>query len=209
VQGLFLLLLWGGWLLAQGKNEECLLVKLRRAPNLTADNALHLSWEEKRLKLSLPDSWEDTFAQADDDEEKEDPAISQCFIPQIKLITLRYTFVVSLACGNFITYQNKAPFAPSDTRVQNPFSFSEDFRYFLEKVIEKHLKITPRRLYAEYALSYVPPPPNISYEELDFLIGQSQIVLDTEDEEEDDDTPPPTENPSDWMGDDDDEKEED
>lgn len=180
---------------AQAK-AECIVVKLRRAPGLTADNALHPSWEEKRAKIRLPsEDWEETFIEEDDEN---DQPISQCFLPQIKLITQRYTFVISLACENFITYQNKAPFVSSNIQTANPFGFSEEFRYFIEKAVEKHLKIPPKRLYAEYALAYVPPPPEISYDDLDFLINQSQEIpeLDSEDEEE---NLAPEETPKDWI----------
>ncbi len=191
--------------MAQSRSDEVIVVKLKRAPGLTADNALHPSWEEKRIKIRIKNTdWEDTFA--DDTKDEEDPPISQCFLPQIKLITDRYTFVVSLGCGNIITFQNKVPFTPSPTRVQNPFDFSDDFRYFIEKLIEKHLKIPPKRLYAEYSLTYTPPPPDISYDELDFLIGQSQIVVEEEDEPEDE-PPAPTDSPADWMAPTDEEEE--
>ena len=194
----YTLLLIGIALLAQSRSEEIILVKLKRAPGLTADNVLHPSWEEKRIKLRFKDiDWDDTFT--DDTREEEDPPISQCFLPQVKLITDRYTFIVSLGCGNIITFQNKAPFTPSPNRVQNPFDFSDEFRYFIEKIVEKHLKIPPKRFYAEYALSYTPPAPDISYEELDFLVGQSQIVVEEDDDNPEDEPPSPTESPADWM----------
>ena len=204
----YLALLGGVFLLAQGKGkgEDIILVKLKHAPGLTSDNALDPSWEEKRVKIQLPDAdWENAFNDLD---KEEDIPISQCFLPQVKLITERYTFIISLGCGNLITFQNKAPFTPSNTRVQNLFDFSDEFRYFIEKLIEKYLKIPPRRLYAEYALAYTPPPPEISYEELDFLIGQSQIAVDVDDEPEDD-MPSPTESPADWIIPDDDDSGED
>ncbi len=180
---------------AQAK-AECIVVKLRRAAALTADNALHPSWEEKRAKIRLPvEDWEETFV---DEEDEADKSISQCFIPQIKIITERYTFVISLACENFVTYQNKAPFVPSEVRTLNPFGFSDEFRYFIEKAVEKHLKIPPKRLYAEYALAYVPPQPEISYDDLDFLVNQSQEILENQEEEEED-VLAPEESPKDWM----------
>jgi len=204
---IFLLALLGGVvLLAQGKGkgEEIILVKLKRAPGLTSDNATDPTWEEKRVKVHLANAdWENAFD--DPGKEEDDTPISQCFTPQIKLITERYTFVISLGCGNLITFQNKAPFTPSNTRIQNVFDFSDEFRYFIEKLTEKHLKIPPRRLYSEYAIAFAPPPPDISYEELDFLIGQSRIVVE-EDDEPDDDLPTPTESPADWMAPDEDEE---
>jgi hypothetical protein len=203
VRVFYLAALSGAVLLAQSRGEEVFLVKLKRAPGLTTDNVLDPSWEEKRVKVRLPNSdWEEEFENPTHDEE--DTPISQCFVPQIKLITQRYTFVISLGCGNLITFQNKAPFTPAPNRIQNPFEFSDELRYFIEKITEKHLKIPPRRLYAEYALSYTPPPPDISYEDLDFLIGQSQIVIE-EDDEPDDDIPSPSESPADWLAPDEDE----
>ncbi len=199
----YLFVLAGFALQAQGRPDEVIMVKLKRASGITADNALHPSWEEKRIKVRFKNAdWEDAFT--DDTKEEEDPPISQCFLPQIKLITDRYTFIVSLGCGNLITFQNKAPFTPSPNRVQNPFDFTDEFRYFIEKTIERHLKIPPKRFYAEYMLTYTPPSPEISYEELDFLVGQSQIVID-EDEDPEDESPPPTDSPADWMSPDDEE----
>jgi len=190
--GLLLGALSGSW----AQKAQCILVKLKRSPELTADNALHPSWEEKSIKIKLPsEDWEEAFL---DTEEEKDRPISECFIPQIKLITERYTYIISLACGNLIAFQNSAPYQPSNRRVQSPITFTEELRYFLEKSIEKHLKIPPRRLYAEYSLAYVPPVQGaINYEELDMLVNQSQPI-----EEEDDEDPQPDEpqeHPSDWI----------
>ncbi len=178
------------------QKAECILVKLKRAADLTSDNALHPSWEEKRAKIKLPSAdWEETFVDEGDDK---DPPISECFIPQIKLITERYTYVVSLACNNLIAFQNSAPYQPSPRRVQSPITFTDELRYFLEKASEKHLKIPARRLYTEYALSYVPiAKGSIQYEDLDVLLNQSQLIEEEEESEEELDDP--QESPSDWM----------
>ncbi|MCX7606499.1 MAG: hypothetical protein N2170_04435 [Bacteroidia bacterium] len=183
------------WLFSQ--KAQCILVKLKRAADLTSDNALHPSWEEKRVSLKLTDpDWEETFLEFD---EERDKSIADCFIPQFKLITERYTYVISLACQNLIAFQNAAPYQPSPRRVQSPISFTEDLRYFIEKVAEKHMKIPPKRLYAEYSLAYVPPThESIKYEDLDLLINQASPI-----DEEEDDTPEepeePKESPADWL----------
>lgn len=188
---------------AWSQKAECILVKLKRSSELTSDNALHPSWEEKRVKIRLPSAdWEETFV---DDGTDRDPPISECFIPQIKLITERYTYIISLACNNLVAFQNTAPYQPSPRRVQSPISFTDELRYFLEKASEKHLKIPPKRLYTEYSLAYVPLTRGaIQYEDLDVLLGQSQVI---EEEEEDPDEPEEVqESPSDWMSEDEDEE---
>lgn len=184
--------------LAFPQKNQCILVKLKRAPDLTSDNALHPSWEEKKvtLKLASPD-WEETFM-GEIDEEK-DKSISECFIPQFKLITERYTYVISLACENLIAFQNSAPYQPSPRRAQSPLFFSDELRYFIERAAEKHMKIPPRRLYAEYSLAYVPLTQGaVNYEDLDFLVNQSQPI----DEEEDvspDEPEDPKDSPAEWL----------
>ncbi|MCX8111885.1 MAG: hypothetical protein N3E49_01610 [Bacteroidia bacterium] len=180
------------------QKAQCILVKLKHASDLTADNALHPSWEEKSVRLKLPDNLEESFIDAED--EATDRSIAECFTPQLKLITERYTYIISLACQNLIAYQNTSPYKPSPRRVQSPISFTEDFRYFLEKSIEKYMKVPPRRLYAEYSLAYIPPTQGvIKYEELDFLLNQSQL-MEEEDDDEDPEPDLPSESPSDWMG---------
>ncbi len=182
---------------ALAQKAQCILVKLKRSPDLTSDNVLHPSWEEKRVTIRLPsDDWEETFI--DEPDEEKDRSIAECFVPQFKLITERYTYVISLGCENLIAFQNAGPYQPSPRRVQSPITFTEDLRYFIEKAAEKHLKIPPKRLYTEYALAYVPPTQgNIQYDELDFLLNQSQVVEPVDDEP--DEPEEPQEQPSDWI----------
>lgn len=183
-----------------GQQPQCLLVKLKRSPDLTADNSLHPSWEEKSVRLRLTDEIEDVFIAVQ--EEAVDKPISECFIPQLKLITERYTYIISLACENLIAFQNEKPYKPSSRQVQSPITFTEDFQYFLEKAVEKYMKIPPKKLYAEYSTSYIPPIQNaVKYEDLDLLLNQLQVV--EEDEEEEPDPEVPSESPADWMSEDD------
>ncbi|MCS7189227.1 MAG: hypothetical protein RMJ66_05530, partial [Bacteroidia bacterium] len=179
--GIYLGCLFFSPLLAQ--KSQCILVKLKRAADLTSDNALHPSWEEKRIVLKLPNSeWEESFLEVD---EERDRPIAECFLPQFKLITERYTYVISLACENLIAFQNSAAYQPSSQRIQSALVFSEDLRYFIEKAAEKYMKIPPKRLYAEYSLAYVPPVQNaISYEELEFLLSHSQLIEEEDEEPE-------------------------
>lgn len=182
---------------ALAQKAQCILVKLKRSPEITSDNVLHPSWEEKRVTIHLPsDDWEETFL--DELDEEKDRSIAECFIPQLKLITERYTYVISLGCENLIAFQNSAPYQSSPRRVQSPITFTEELRYFIEKAAEKYLKLPPKRLYAEYALAYVPPTQgSINYDELDFLLNQSQTVESID--EEPDEPEEPQEQPSDWI----------
>ncbi|MCS7297072.1 MAG: hypothetical protein RMK19_02900 [Bacteroidia bacterium] len=169
--------------LAWGQNAQCIFIKLKRSPELTSDNALHSSWEEKSIRLKLSQSWEDIFFAVDD--EQSDQSIAECFIPQFKVISERYTYIISIACQNLLAFQNEAPYKPSSVRVQSPISFTEDMRYFVEEMAKRHFKIPPRRLYAEYAQTYVPPIQDaIKYEELEILLNQAQLI---DEEEETDD----------------------
>ncbi|MCS6896087.1 MAG: hypothetical protein NZZ60_08105 [Bacteroidia bacterium] len=181
------------------QKSQILIAKLRPAPDITADNALHPSWEEKVIRLKITSEWEDEFISADD--EDTDRSIAECFVPQIKIITERFTYVISLGCQNLIAYQNSAPFKPSPQRIQSPISFTDELQYFIEKVVEKHMKIPPKRLYADYSLNYVPSVQGVvKYEDIDLLLNQSQVI----DEEDDDDEPDePTESPKDWMSEED------
>lgn len=187
-------MVWG-W----AQKNQCILIKLKRAPDLTSDNALHPSFEEKSIRLKLAAAWEDTFIDLED--EDTDRSIAECFIPQFKLITERYTYIISLACQNLIAYQNTAPYKSSSRRVQSPISFTDELRYFIEKTAEKHMKIPPRRLYAEYSVAYVPlAQGSVKYEDLDVLLNQVQ-VLDELGDDEDPEPEEPNESPADWMGD--------
>lgn len=184
---------------AWAQKSECILVKLKRAPDLTADNALHASWEEKKLRLKVPPDWEESFVTVDDDDN--DRPISECFIPQFKLITEKYTYIISLACQNLITYRNAVPYKPSPQRVQNPIGFTEELRYFIERTAEKHMKIPARRLYAEYSLAYVPLAQGaIKYEDLEVLLNQIQPE-ELSDDDDDSEPEEPSESPADWMDD--------
>ncbi len=187
----------GGVIPALAQKAQCILVKLKRSPEITSDNVLHPSWEEKRVTIRLPsDDWEETFLDEADDEK--DKSIAECFVPQFKLITEKYTYVISLGCENLIAFQNSAPYQSSTRRVQSPITFTEELRYFVEKAAEKHLKIPPKRLYTEYALAYVPPTQSaINYDELDFLLNQSQTVEPIDDDP--DEPEEPQENPADWI----------
>lgn len=183
-----------------GQKSQYILVKLKKAPDITVDNALLPSWEERSVRLRINEELEDAFV--DIEEEETDRSIAECFIPQFKLITERYTYIISLACQNLVAFQNSAPFKPSDRRVQSPISFTEDLRYFIEKSVEKHFKLPARRLYAEYSLAYVPPTHgSIRYDDLDILVNQAQVL----EEEDDTDIEPdePSESAADWMSEDD------
>ncbi|MCS6789526.1 MAG: hypothetical protein NZ580_00890 [Bacteroidia bacterium] len=197
----FLLSLLGVGLLTAQKSE-LILVKLRPSPDLNADNALHPSFEEKRvtLKFKSPD-WDDPLEEEDD---TDNPPISECFVPQLKLITENFTYVISLGCGNLIAYQNSKPFTTSDRRVQSPLEFTDEMRYFLEKACEKYMKILPKRLYVEYKLSYVPSVSDaVKYEDLDLLLSSAQVLDDDKDDDEQIEIPP--DRPSDFMASDDEE----
>ncbi|MEN3041685.1 MAG: hypothetical protein ABDH66_09140 [Bacteroidia bacterium] len=188
----YVVLLWA-------QKSQCIISKLKAAPDITADNAIHPSWEEKTVRLKINEDWEDEFISMED--EDTDRSIAECFIPQIKIITERHTYIVSLACQNLIAYQNSAPFKPSSQRIQSPISFTDELRYFVEKVVEKHMKIPSKRLYADYSLAYVPSVQGaIKYEDIDILLNQAQVVDEDEEEDEPDE---PTESPKDWMSEED------
>lgn len=193
--GIWVLLSWG-W----AQKSQCILIKLKRAPDLTSDNALHHSFEEKSVRLKLSTPWEDIFIGLED--EDSDRSIAECFVPQFKLITERYTYIISLACQNLIAYQNTAPYKPSSRRVQSPISFTDELQYFIEKAAEKYMKIPPRRLYAEYSVSYVPVAQGaVKYEDLDILLNQAQVLDELGDDEAPEPEEPTEESPTDWMSD--------
>lgn len=194
-----------GVALLTAQKSELILIKLKPSPELNADNALDPSFEEKRVKLKFrsPD-WDDPL----EDEDTDNPPISECFVPQLKVITENFTYVISLGCGNLIAYQNIKPFTPSEQRIQSPLGFTDEMRYFLEKACEKYMKIPPKRLYVEYKLAYVPLVSDaVKYEDLDLVLNSAQLIDDDKDDEEDQIEIPP-DKPSDFIASEDEEEEE-
>lgn len=194
-----------GVALLTAQKSELILIKLKPSPDINADNALDPSFEEKRVKLKFksPD-WDDPL----EDEDTDDPPISECFVPQLKLITENFTYIISLGCGNLIAYQNSKPFTPSERRVQGLLEFTDEMRYFLEKACEKYMKIPPKRLYVEYKLAYVPSVSDaVKYEDLDLLLSSAQ-VLDDDKDDDDEQVDIPPDRLSDFIASDEEEEEE-
>lgn len=154
---------------------KVILVDLRVDSPDHAGQCYTSRYDKKRVELNL--EWDDPLVTLEDYSFEEEPLESPgCFMPEIKLIMYRETYVFSLYCTSIMRYKNSKPYTPSSTRLRNEFEMTESM---LETLIEARKKYFGLGLDSKLAEQFYKRDP-LEDEDVDdsFLL---------EDEEDDDD----------------------
>lgn len=61
-----------------------------------------------------------------------------CFVPDLKLVYRKYTYVFSLYCSKAIKYQNVSPYKASPQRVRNDLILTESVLAYLKRLKAEH-----------------------------------------------------------------------
>lgn len=94
-------------------------------------------FDKKRVKIDF--AFEDTINYLSDFIYEEEPLYGpECFVPEMKLIFQRYTYVVSLYCTTAIKYKNSAPYTTSSVRIKNDLIFTQSVYQYLNKLKTVH-----------------------------------------------------------------------
>jgi hypothetical protein len=95
------------------------------------------SFDKKRVKIDF--AFEDTINYLTDFIYEEEPMYGpDCFVPEMKLIFQRYTYVVSLYCTAAIKYKNSAPYTTSSVRIKNDLIFTPSVYQYLNRLKVVH-----------------------------------------------------------------------
>lgn len=126
-------------LIAQLASQPVWVVQFDPALNLSVSEALTERFERKRTKFLIKS--EDTLNLLDKFIEIEDPILEiDCFIPNLKIIYLRYTYIISTHCGKILKYKNQAPFKPSSVPLATDFLLTISSLQYFERFQEKLFK---------------------------------------------------------------------
>lgn len=111
-------------------------------------------------KVEIPLGEDDPLAVITDysleEDELEGP---NCFMPEIKLIYERYTYIVSLYCTSVKKYKNSAPYVPSSTPATNDLQMTETVLSVLENLRKKYFGVTTNSKYANAFVKKEPFSP--------------------------------------------------
>ena len=96
-----------------------------------------------RKQVEVPLSEEDPIYMLEDYTMVEDPLEGpDCFMPEMKFIFNRYTYVFSLYCTAVQKYTNSAPYTPSSKRVQSDIEVTESVLRYLQTARKKYFGVS-------------------------------------------------------------------
>lgn len=64
-----------------------------------------------------------------------------CFVPDIKMIFEKHTYIMSLYCSKVLKYHNSLPYTPSNKRVENDLALTENLVEYLGRLKRKHFNM--------------------------------------------------------------------
>ena len=149
------LFLPAGPVAAQDETQKVIIVNLDVANPADAGKAYATTFDKGKVELNVND--EDPLSVLTDYSLEEDPLKGpDCFLPEVKLIYERYTYVVSLYCTCAKKYKNSAPWTPSSTPTTNDLEVTETVVRVLQTLRKKHFNATTN---AKYVSVYVKKEP--------------------------------------------------
>lgn len=121
--------------------EKVILVDLDVKVPTDAPKAYSNAFDRKKVELPLTD--EDPIFMLEDYTMAEDPLEGpDCFVPEMKFIFNRYTYVFSLYCTAVQKYSNSAPYTPSGKRVQSDIEVTESVLNYLQAARKKYFGVS-------------------------------------------------------------------
>lgn len=131
-----------------------------------------------RKKVEVPLSEEDPIFMLEDYTMVEDPLEGpDCFMPEMKFIFNRYTYVFSLYCTAVQKYTNSAPYTPSSKRVQSDIEVTESVLRYLQTARKKYFGVSTDPKIIQNFLK----PAQLEDEKVD----DSDLLKDDDDDDDD------------------------
>jgi hypothetical protein len=160
---------------AQDETQKVIVVNLDVANPADAGKCYSTTFDKGKVELTVGE--EDPLAVLTDYSLEEDELKGpDCFMPEVKLIYERYTYVVSLYCTCAKKYKNSAPWVPSSTLATNDLQMTETVLRVLQGLRKKHFNATTN---AKYASVYVKKEP---FTPLDTKVDDVILPEDREDD---------------------------
>jgi hypothetical protein len=121
--------------------DKVILVDLDvKQPN-DAAKAYSSAFDRKKVEVPLTD--EDPIFMLEDYTMAEDPLEGpDCFMPEMKFIFNRFTYVFSLYCTAVQKYSNSAPYTPSSKRVTSDIEVTESVLRYLQAARTKYFGVS-------------------------------------------------------------------
>ena len=121
--------------------EKVIFVDLDVKQPTDAPKAYTNAFDRKQVEVPL--SEEDPIYMLEDYTMVEDPLEGpDCFMPEMKFIFNRYTYVFSLYCTAVQKYTNSAPYTPSSKRVQSDIEVTESVLRYLQTARKKYFGVS-------------------------------------------------------------------
>jgi hypothetical protein len=121
--------------------EKVIFVDLDVKQPTDASKAYTNAFDRKKVEIPLTD--EDPIYMLEDYSMAEDPLEGpDCFMPEMKFIFNRYTYVFSLYCTAVQKYANSAPYTPSSKRVQSDIEVTESVLRYLQTARKKYFGVS-------------------------------------------------------------------
>ncbi|MCS6904240.1 MAG: hypothetical protein RML72_08715 [Bacteroidia bacterium] len=103
----------------------------------SVEQALKETSERKRLKFFF--SPQDTLHNLHKFLDFQEPILEiDCFIPNLKIIYRRYTYLISTHCGKILKFENKAPFEPAPIPLATDFLLTLSSLDYLQRFQQKY-----------------------------------------------------------------------
>jgi hypothetical protein len=123
------------------EEDKVILVDLDVKQPTDAPKAYSTAFDRKKVEVTLNE--EDPFFKLEDYTMAEDPLEGpDCFMPEMKFIFNRYTYVFSLYCTAVQKYANSAPYTPSGKRIQSDIEVTESVLRYLQTARKKYFGVS-------------------------------------------------------------------
>lgn len=135
--GLFVLFLPSVTGLKAQDEIKVILVDLGVPSPAEASKAYTTSYDRKKVELTI--DIDHPINEFEDFGMMEDPLDGpECFMPEMKIVFERYTYVFSLYCTAVMKYSNSAPYVTSAKKVPNDFEMTESILEYLKGARKKY-----------------------------------------------------------------------
>jgi hypothetical protein len=156
--------------------EKVIFVDLDVKQPIDAPKAYTNAFDRKKVEVPL--SEEDPIFMLEDYTMVEDPLEGpDCFMPEMKFIFNRYTYVFSLYCTAVQKYTNSAPYTPSSKRVQSDIEVTESVLRYLQTARKKYFGVSTDPKIIQNFLK----PAQLEDEKVD----DSDLLKDDDDDDDD------------------------
>lgn len=151
----------------------------------SVEKAYSTRFDTKKVEMKY--IFEDSINNLEDISFGEDPLEGpDCFIPEMKIIFYRATYIISFYCSEVRKYKNSAPWTTSSVRIKNDLPFTQSVYDYLLALRNRQLGNTKvsETLIAKLAKPEALDDPADDIKELEQALNQEDADKDKDDEDE-------------------------